>query len=132
MVKLLTKDNYYDLNDNFLSYDYLKQEFENNPFAKILVLLEENKLIGYLYYSDIYDRIEINQFEVKEEFRTKGNGDLLLKELIKNNKDITLEVRESNIPAISLYKKNKFKEVSTRKNYYNGEDGILMERTGGD
>lgn len=132
MVKLLTKDNYYDLNDNFLSYDYLKQEFENNPFAKFLVLIEENKLIGYLYYSDIYDRIEINQFEVKEEYRTKGNGDLLLKELIKNNKDITLEVRESNVPAISLYKKNKFKEVSKRKNYYNGEDGILMERTGGD
>ena len=132
MVKLLTKDNYYDLNDNFLSYDYLKKEFENNPFAKFLVLLEENKLIGYLYYSDIYDRIEINQFEVKEEYRTKGNGDLLLKELIKSNKDITLEVRESNVPAISLYKKNKFKEVSKRKNYYNGEDGILMERTGGD
>ena len=132
MVKLLTKDNYYDLNDNFLSYDYLKQEFENNPFAKFLVLIEENKLIGYLYYSDIYDRIEINQFEVKEEYRTKGNGDLLLKELIKNNKDITLEVRESNVPAISLYNKNKFKEVSKRKNYYNGEDGILMERTGGD
>lgn len=132
MVKLITKDNYYDLNDEFLSFDYLKQEFENNPFAKFLVLIEENKLIGYLYYSDIYDRIEINQFEVKEEFRTKGNGDLLLKELIKNNKDITLEVRESNIPAISLYKKNKFKEVSKRKNYYNGEDGILMERTGGD
>ena len=132
MVKLITKDNYYDLNDEFLSFDYLKQEVENNPFAKFLVLIEENKLIGYLYYSDIYDRIEINQFEVKEEFRTKGNGDLLLKELIKNNKDITLEVRESNIPAISLYKKNKFKEVSKRKNYYNGEDGILMERTGGD
>ena len=132
MVKLLTKDNYYDLNDEFLSFDYLKNEFENNPFAKFLVLIEDNKLIGYLYYSDIYDRIEINQFEVKEEFRTKGNGDLLLKELIKNNKDITLEVRESNVPAISLYKKNKFKEVSKRKNYYNGEDGILMERTGGD
>ena len=132
MVKLLTKDNYYDLNDEFLSFDYLKQEFENNPFAKFLVLIEENKLIGYLYYSDIYDRIEINQFEVKEEFRTKGNGDLLLKELIKSNKDITLEVRESNVPAISLYKKNNFKEVSKRKNYYNGEDGILMERTGGD
>lgn len=132
MVKLITKDNYYDLNDEFLSFDYLKQEFKNNPFAKFLVLIEENKLIGYLYYSDIYDRIEINQFEVKEEYRTKGNGDLLLKELIKSNKDITLEVRESNVPAISLYKKNNFKEVSKRKNYYNGEDGILMERTGGD
>lgn len=132
MVKLITKDNYYDLNDEFLSFDYLKHEFENNPFAKFLVLIEEDKLIGYLYYSDIYDRIEINQFEVKEEYRKKGNGELLLKELINNNKDITLEVRKSNVPAISLYKKNKFKEVSTRKNYYNGEDGILMERTGGD
>ena len=129
MIKLLTKENFYDLNDKFLTYDYLEKEFANNPFANFLVLLEEDELIGYLYYSDIYDRIEINQFEVKEEKRKQGKGNLLLKYLIENNnKEITLEVRKSNIPAISLYKKYRFIEVATREKYYNGEDGILMKR----
>ena len=129
MIKLLTKENFYDLNDKFLTYDYLEKEFANNPFANFLVLLEEDELIGYLYYSDIYDRIEINQFEVKEEKRKQGKGNLLLKYLIENNnKEITLEVRKTNIPAISLYKKYGFIEVATREKYYNGEDGILMKR----
>ena len=44
------------------------------------------------------------------------------------NKSITLEVNKNNIPALNLYKKFDFNEVAIRKNYYNGVDGILMER----
>ena len=44
------------------------------------------------------------------------------------DKDITLEVRKDNIPALKLYKEFNFKEVAIRKGYYNGIDGILMER----
>ena len=55
-----------------------------------------------------------------------------MKYLIDNtDKSITLEVRIDNNPAIALYKKFDFKEVSTRKNYYNGIDGILMIREKG-
>ena len=43
-------------------------------------------------------------------------------------KDISLEVRENNIPAISLYEKNGFEKKAIRKGYYKGIDGILMER----
>ncbi|MDR2553897.1 MAG: ribosomal protein S18-alanine N-acetyltransferase [Fibromonadaceae bacterium] len=39
-----------------------------------------------------------------------------------------LEVRESNIAAISLYKKMGFKKISERKKYYaNEEAAIVME-----
>ena len=43
-------------------------------------------------------------------------------------KYITLEVRESNIPAISLYEKFLFDSIGMRKNYYqdNGENAIIM------
>jgi len=129
MIKKITKDNYHNIDDTFLTKDYLEKEFNNNPFARFLLLIDNNKIIGYLYYSEIYDRLEINQFEVKKEYRKKGNGDLLLKELINSTKkNITLEVKESNVIAINLYKKNGFVEVSKRKNYYNGEDGILMQK----
>ena len=43
--------------------------------------------------------------------------------------DIFLEVRESNQVAINFYKKNKFKEISVRKNYYSepNENAIIMK-----
>ena len=41
---------------------------------------------------------------------------------------MTLEVRESNDPALRLYRKYGFQEVGRRKNYYEKprEDAILM------
>ena len=52
----------------------------------------------------------------------------MLEELIKKDKDITLEVKQTNEIAIKLYKKYSFKQVAIRKGYYNNIDGLLMER----
>ena len=117
-----------ELDNSFISKEYIKEELSNNPFGKILVL-KEDEIIGYIYYSDIYDRAEINQFEIDSIHRNCGKGDLLLKYLINLvKKDITLEVREDNTPAIHVYEKNGFIKRAIRKGYYNGIDGILMER----
>ena len=118
-----------EVDNSFIDKDYLENELKNNPYAKVLLLKEDNKVIGYIYYSDIYERVEINQFEIDESYRNKGNGNLLLQAMInKVNKDITLEVREDNAYAIKVYEKNGFIKTATRKGYYNGVDGILMER----
>ncbi len=130
MISELKKEDLNLLNDTFINKEYLENEFNNNPFIKVLIL-KEDIIIGYLYYSDIYDRVEINQIEIEENHRNCGKGSLLLKELTDTvDKNITLEVREDNIPAIKLYEKFDFKKVAIRKNYYNGIDGILMERKG--
>lgn len=121
------KDPYLDR--KYLKEKDLKKELKYNPFGKILILLEKNEVIGYLYYSDIYDRAEINQIEIQEIHRNCGKGDFLLKKMISLvDKDITLEVKIGNLYAIRLYEKNGFLKVATRKNYYNGVDGLLMER----
>ena len=44
------------------------------------------------------------------------------------DKSITLEVKIDNFPAIHLYEKYGFEKKAIRKGYYNGIDGILMER----
>ena len=117
------------LENSFISKEYLENEFHNNPFAKVLVMEENNQIIGYLYYSDIYDRIEINQIEIDLIHRNCGKGNALLNQLLRNvDKSITLEVKIDNIPAIKLYEKNGFEKKAIRKGYYNGIDGILMER----
>lgn len=129
MIFELTKDNLNEINNSFISFDTIKLELENNPFAKILILKENKEIIGYIYYSDIYERAEINQFEINFIHRNCGKGNKLLQKMIETvEKDITLEVKKDNLPAINLYKKNGFKEVAIREKYYNGIDGILMER----
>ena len=122
-----------DTVDNF-NYKLTEKEFSTNPYLKIITYVEKDKKIGFLLYSLIYDRIEIEQFEVITKERGRGIGDKLLNYLIekyKNSdiKNITLEVKENNIVAINLYEKYGFKKVSTREKYYDGINGLLMEKT---
>lgn len=129
MILEITRDNINELENSFISKDYILNEINNNPFAKILVLKEASEVIGYIYYSDIYERAEINQFEINSFHRNCGKGNYLLKKMIQIvEKNITLEVKEDNFTAIALYEKNGFIKKAIRKGYYQGIDGILMER----
>ena len=129
MILEIKKNNLEELNNSFLSKEEIIKELDNNPFGHYMILKENNEVIGYIYYSDIYERAEINQFEINSFHRNCGKGDFLLKEMIKAvDKDITLEVKEDNTPAIKVYEKNCFLKKAIRKGYYNGVDGILMER----
>ena len=132
MIEEVKKNNIDILNNSFIKKDYILNELSNNPFGKIIILKEDNEIIGYIYYSDIYERVEINQIEINFIHRNCGKGDFLLKRLIESvDKNIYLEVNVNNIPAIKLYKKNGFIEKAIRKGYYQGIDGILMERKKG-
>ncbi len=116
----------------FLKSDIIN-DLENNPYTKYMVYLKDQKIVGFINYHDIYDRVEIINFNVLELFQNQHIGSSLLLNLIttskeKLKKNITLEVRKDNEKAIYLYKKFGFREVSIRKNYYNDVDGILMEK----
>ncbi len=110
----------------------VKNDLDSNPFSNYLVYLENEKIVGYLNYYLMYDRIEIANFNVLEEFQNKHVGTSLIEYLINKYmgkvNNITLEVKSNNDKAIYLYKKMGFKMVAIREKYYNGIDGILMER----
>ena len=108
------------------SIDYLKTLIKNNN-SFIYIYLIDNQVCGYLMVLDSIDVYEILAIATVEEYRNKGIAqELLAKIRIKN---IFLEVRESNQTAINFYKKNKFKEISIRKNYYSKptENAIIMK-----
>ena len=129
MIIGLTKENLSAIDNSFLSKQEVLNNLNNNPFGKYLILIEQNEVIGYLYYSDIYERAEINQIEIEKQYRNQKKATLLLKTFLeKINKSVTLEVKIDNIPALKLYKKFGFEKKALRKGYYNGIDGILMER----
>ena len=112
----------------------IKEVINNdNPFSKEVEYIENNNVLGKLKYSVIYERMEVDNIFVKEEYRSKGIGTKLMSYLVSeaiHNKviNITLEVRISNNIAINLYKKFGFREVALRKYYYGDEDAILMEK----
>jgi len=94
------------------------------------------KILGHVYMRQVFDEGEIINIAVKKIFRCKGVAKFLLRELfaeakIRGIKKIFLDVRESNLPAINLYKKFGFVAAGTRKFYYSQpfEDAIIMQTT---
>lgn len=130
MIKEVEKDDA-RLNQFLLDNDIEKPI--NSPFSINVIYIENRLIIGYLNYSIMYEKAEINNIFVLREYRSQGIGSKFLEYLLKKCKiceNITLEVRKDNISALQLYKKFGFKEVALRENYYNGVDGILMMREG--
>lgn len=129
MIILVTPKNLTKVNINsiLISKDQIINDLKNNPFGAYLLYQKDKKIVGYLYYSKIYDRIEVNEIEVLKIYRRQNIASSMLEYLLINiSKDITLEVRESNYPAINLYKKFGFTKLAIRKNYYKNEDALLM------
>jgi len=137
MIKKLTSN---DINYIEQIFNLEKEIFINSAFNKsyietlikgdnsfIDIYLIEDKVCGYLMVLDSIDVYEILAIATIEEYRNKGIAQELLDKI--KIKDIFLEVRESNQVAINFYKKNKFKEISVRKNYYSepNENAIIMK-----
>ncbi len=100
-----------------------------NSFNKVIGYYIDNKIVGFLDYSVMYEKIEINYIFVINEYRRKNIAYSLIEYVINNYdfENITLEVNVNNINAINLYKKLGFKVIGIRKKYYDGVDGYLME-----
>jgi ribosomal-protein-alanine N-acetyltransferase len=94
-------------------------------------------LIGLGCLWAILEEAHITILAIDPRFQGRGLGQALLWALLKSACDrqlerATLEVRASNLVALSLYKKFGFKEAGRRKRYYadTGEDAVIMWRSG--
>lgn len=108
-------------------------DFKQNVFSRYYVYIDNNSILGFVNYYDLYDRYEISYIEVKEEYRNNKIGSKLMDYLIElgksnNIENITLEVNITNENALRLYHKYGFEKVAIREKYYDGIDGYLMER----
>lgn len=110
---------------------FFKDKLKKNDFQKYFLYKIENNIVGFIVYSLIYDRCELDYIGIIDNYKNKGLASELVNYMIndcKKNKclNITLEVNKKNINAIKLYKKFNFKEVAIRNNYYGNDDAILM------
>lgn len=99
-----------------------------------LIAYEEDKDVAFITYDKSFDTADIEDVFVIPEYRKKGVANKLIENLIltlkeEGIKEVFLEVRKSNIPAINLYTKSGFNKISERKKYYsNGEDALVFKK----
>lgn len=86
-------------------------------------------------YTFVLDEGYVGNIVVAEAYRHRGIGHTLLDALISSAEKaglafLTLEVRPSNLSAVSLYRSAGFVSVGTRKKYYQNptEDAMIMTR----
>ncbi|MBI5050991.1 MAG: ribosomal protein S18-alanine N-acetyltransferase [Nitrospirae bacterium] len=99
------------------------------------VAVINKKIIGYVCLRVILDTAHVLNLAVMPEFRQKDIGSTLLQDALQELRllypDVeiaTLEVRESNTPAITLYRKFGFSTIYKRAKYYQmpDEDAVIM------
>ena len=134
------------LKDIFNEYQE-NYSFVDSDFLKIYSYVTNDKVVAFLLFNVMYEKCEIVDIFVLKEYRNKGIGTEIIKNILKNNfivylwvykklineiindytvDNITLEVNMLNKNAINLYEKLGFKKIAVRKNYYKDSDGILM------
>lgn len=114
------------------SVQTLTDALYNDTVSLVVAEGEDGSVLGYGELSVILDEGCLEKIAVSPEVRRKGVAEEILRAFLRfgraNLAFITLEVRESNHPAIGLYQKLGFQTVGRRKNYYAElkEDAILM------
>ncbi len=115
------------------SENAIKEAYQNG--TKFFVAVKDNKVLGYASISAIIDEGYITNIAVFPDYRNQGVGSALLNHLFSFAEEkalsfISLEVRESNRTAISLYEKFGFKTEGKRKNFYTepSEDALIMTK----
>lgn len=119
--------------ENPWKYEHFQQELAS-PHSYPIVALEEDRVVGYLCLVSLFEEAQILDVAVDPEVRNRG----IARQLIyfaenlareKGAEFMTLEVRDSNHAARSLYEKLGYLHAGVRKKYYEGrEDAVLMEK----
>jgi ribosomal-protein-alanine N-acetyltransferase len=103
----------------------------SKPAGICLAASDGDELLGYLVCSR-YDQVwHLMNVAVAPQHRRAGIARGLIAKLVEEAGEklpFTLEVRVSNSPAITMYKKLGFRSAGVRPRYYqdNGEDALIM------
>jgi [ribosomal protein S18]-alanine N-acetyltransferase len=114
--------------------EHFLQEIHSHLSFPFVAVCEET-VIGYVCMMSLFEEAQIMDIAVAPEYRGRGIGRMLMEQAIviareKGAEQLVLEVRESNVAAITLYELFGFVRYFVRKGYYEGkEDALLMEKT---
>ena len=133
-IELKDNNEYLELgkivNDNFAKLFPLKEILDNKN-NYLFGYYKDDTLIAFIHITKSFEVLEINNIVVKKDYQKNNIGSKLIDYIIKrfpDIKEIFLEVRSKNKIAIEFYKKNNFKCINIRKDYYENDDAYIMKR----
>lgn len=92
-------------------------------------------IVGYVCLMSLFEEAQILDIAVAPEQRGRGIARMLMDHAIivarENDAEVlALEVRTSNIAAITFYERRGFVRTGLRQKYYEGrDDAVLMEKS---
>ena len=99
-----------------------------------MVAEQGEKVVGFMIYELHKSKLHILNFAVQPAHRRSGVGAQMVAKLISKlsshrRTKITLEVRETNLPAQLFFRTQGFKAMRVMRSYYDdsGEDAFLMQ-----
>ena len=116
------------------SENVLSSELKN-PLSLWVVATNDGAVIGYVGAQIVPDEADMMNLAVDAQYRRQGIGKALVEHLVASLQErmvrsLTLEVRVSNAPAVSLYEGMGFLTVGRRPNYYQKpkEDAWILRK----
>jgi ribosomal-protein-alanine N-acetyltransferase len=111
----------------------LYQMIENFPSEGFIVAEADGVLCGYLVGVIFMDEARVLLLAVKEKYRHKKIGTMLINNFIESVRGranmVRLEVRSNNLTAQTFYFKMGFRFIGIVNNYYkNGDSAYIMVR----
>ena len=99
-----------------------------------MVAEQGERVVGFMIYELHKQKLHILNFAVHPQFRRYGVGLQMVSKLMgklssHRRTQITLELRESNLPAQMFFKDQGFRAVRVLRNFYedSGEDAYLLQ-----
>lgn len=115
------------------SAESLRWELANTDVARLYVMRQGGRVVGYLACWIILDELHINSLAVDPDLRRQGLATTLLRAVCRDAvaagaTKATLEVRRSNRPATALYERLGFAVEGVRVGYYEqpSEDALIL------
>ena len=99
--------------------------------SHFVVATVDEKVVGYMGLQVFCGEGYVTNVAVLPEYRRQGIAKMLIEKQLQNEMSfITLEVRESNLPAIKLYESCGFENVGIRPKFYSNptENAIIMTK----
>ena len=120
-AKLYSIFNYvHDLSENeILRINNYVEKHIPGEICNYKIIISDSNRIGCLSILKKDDGIILDEIYIEEQYRNKGIGTNIIKDMLEINSIVYLWVYKENIKAISLYKKMKFKIINeTETRYY--------------
>ncbi|MBC3874922.1 ribosomal protein S18-alanine N-acetyltransferase [Undibacterium sp. LX15W] len=90
---------------------------------------QQENLVAYFFLMPVVDELHLLTFAVDAQKQQLGYAHIMLKKMLQiaqeqNFLSIMLEVRVSNVRAITIYQRFGFLEIGRRKSYYPAHEGL--------